>query len=67
MANYVYSCPGCHSTKDDIGDFGAYFEVYECDQCSHQFCFHCHSSNNGHKCPKCGSSDFSTVGRVSKS
>lgn len=66
MPNYISRCPGCHSTKDDIGWAGSYFEVYECGACQHHFCFKCRNSNNGRYCPECKSDDFSTYGRVSK-
>lgn len=66
MANYINRCPGCKSTKDDIGIFGAYFDVYQCKNCSHCFCYKCRGSNGGRMCPECHSDDFGDFGRVSK-
>ncbi len=66
MANYIDNCPGCGSTKNDIGWSAAYFDVYRCRGCGHEFCFKCRDSNNGRHCPKCDSENFSTCGRVSK-
>lgn len=66
MSNYINYCPGCDSTKQDIGMFGSYFDVYECNKCEHRFCYKCPDSNGGRACPRCGGDRFQEYGRVSK-
>lgn len=66
MSNYFQSCPRCGSDESDIGNWGSYFEIFQCNDCRKRFCYKCTDTNGGRECP-CGSTDFSVVGRVAKS
>ncbi|RKZ90999.1 MAG: hypothetical protein DRR19_08460 [Candidatus Parabeggiatoa sp. nov. 1] len=56
------SCPSCGHTPYQ-GLMGGWFKVYKCNACGGLFCHECKGSNNGSKCPKCGSTNKSTAGK----
>lgn len=57
-------CPSCGFNKQASLTTGAYFNVYECTGCGKKYCYECNNSNNGKKCPKCGSSSSKKAGEV---
>lgn len=50
-------CPGCHFKGKSSLLGGSWFYVYTCAKCGYKYCYQCKESNNGQRCPACGSSD----------
>jgi hypothetical protein len=59
MSDFTY-CPNCDATANSL--MGGTFRILECRDCGKQFCYLCYGSNEGHRCPKCKSTDFFTAG-----
>jgi predicted Zn-ribbon and HTH transcriptional regulator len=57
------SCPACgHKPQESLSV--SYMPIHRCKNCGHEFCHQCPGSNNGRKCPECGSTSLETAGRV---
>jgi hypothetical protein len=61
MSSYD-SCPQCGHKPS--GFTVAYMPIHRCNECKTEFCHECKGSNNGRKCPECGSERISEIGRV---
>ena len=57
------SCPGC-GARASSGFFGGPFRVFQCSHCRRYYCYKCPGSNEGRKCPECGSDKAIEVGKV---
>lgn len=63
MSTYP-ACPNCHYNRQQDLFSGAYFKIFQCTACDRKYCFKCPGSNDGHKCPGCGSQKHRHVGEV---
>ena len=62
MSDYT-SCPRCgHKAENAISS--NHFDVFKCGKCGEKYCYKCHGSDGGHRCPECGSHDRTHVGKV---
>lgn len=60
MSDYS-SCPNC-SRQAKSSSSSNWFPVYKCGSCGDKYCKDC--GGGGTKCPSCGSSSYSQVGKV---
>ena len=56
------SCPGC-GHKPYGGLSVSHMEIFQCRDCSHDYCHKCPGSNGGRQCPKCQSTSYKTIGK----
>jgi hypothetical protein len=61
MANFDH-CPNCHARAKSGALTGGSFRIFECKKCRELYCYLCHGTNGGKRCPSCGSSDYSVAG-----
>jgi Zn ribbon nucleic-acid-binding protein len=54
-------CPNCHA-RAKTGFFSGTFRIFECHKCHRLYCYLCHGSHEGKRCPHCHASDYTTVG-----
>ncbi len=57
-------CPNYHRRASGGLFGGQYFVVYQCGGCKRYYCWQCHNSNGGRKCPHCYSEQRSEHAKV---
>lgn len=63
MADYS-ACPSCGFNKQSSIFTGSCFDIYECSECGHLYCYECPGANGGNTCPECGDSGYRVAGQV---
>ena len=58
------ACPGCGKVVSAGPSSGSWFKVFRCTKCSTKYCFQCRGSNEGTRCPDCGSTSYEKYGEV---
>ena len=60
MTRYTH-CPNCDARAKTGLDAGT-FRIFRCKKCEKLYCYLCHGSNGGKRCPSCDSTEYVTAG-----